>query len=79
MVAAEKLALRQPLRPGVWTVSLYIRQSRTTQYIPGSRTEFIVTPLNYAYGKLITKNAHTVNRGILQNDELNDKNKDLKV
>jgi protein xylosyltransferase len=47
--------------------------------VPGSRTEFIVTPLNFAYGKPITKNAHTVNRGVTDNDQLNDKNKDLKA
>lgn len=78
VVAAEKLALRHPLRPGVWTISLYIRHSRTTQYIPGSKTSFLVSPLTFAYGNKITKNAHTVNRGVQNDDELNEKNKDLK-
>ena len=82
VVAAERLALRLPLRPGVWTVSLYIRQSVPrgyTEYIPGSKTHFYVSPLNFAYSKVVTKNAESLNRGVAEDDELNDKQKPLKV
>ena len=82
MVAAERLALRLPLRPGVWTVSLYIRQSVPrgyTEYIPGSRTHFYVSPLNFAYSKVVTKNTESLNKGVAEDDEINDKQKPLKV
>ena len=81
-MAAEKLALRLPLRPGVWTVSLYIRQTvprSYTEYIPGSKTHFYVSPLNFAYSKVVTKNTQSLNRGVEEDDELNDKQKPLKV
>lgn len=40
VVAADKLALSLPLRPGVWTISVYVRGTRSMKYIEGSKTHF---------------------------------------
>jgi len=75
-VAADKLAVSLPLRPGVWTLSVYIRGARSMKYIEGSKTHFTVSPHGLFAGKPIdSSNAARLNSGP---KVLNNKKKDLK-
>ncbi|CBY09500.1 unnamed protein product [Oikopleura dioica] len=77
VVAADKLALSLPLRPGVWTVSVYVRGTRSMKYIEDSKTHFTVSPLGLFAGKPIgSSDAARSNGGA---KVLNNKKKDLKL
>lgn len=78
VIAAEKLALTLPTRPGVWTVSVYIKGPRSTKYIEGSRTHFVVSPVALEFGRPIELNVEKVNGGTPV-QHMNNKKKDLKI
>jgi len=77
VVAADKLSLRQPMRPGLYTITLFIRQSRSLQMVQSSKTHFTVTPLEFVRNLDIEINADKVNGGVEDVSKINDKDKDL--
>merc|ERR1711935_97695 len=77
VVAADKLSLRHPMRPGVYTITLFIRQSRQLQMVKSSKTHFTVTPLEFVRNLDIEINADKVNGGVADVAQINDKDKDL--